>query len=123
MLKVIGFFVGSIVLLGAIFAGVVWFVFNNAEDQSYLTKRVAATEVQSKWNGDQYIVVYGYDVDGTTYYGEDRLYRRNWQPGDSLRVCVDPSDVAQHALANQECGSSSLGTSTQKGTTTKPSIN
>lgn len=123
MLKVIGFFVGSIVLLGAIFAGVVWFVFNNAEDQSYLTKRVAATEVQSKWNGDQYIVEYGYDVDGTTYYGEGRLYRRNWQPGDSLRVCVDPSDVAQHALTNQECGSSSLGTSTQTGTTTKPSIN
>lgn len=120
MIKVVAFFITTVVFLGAIFVGVVWFLFSNEEDQSYLTQRIQATEVDSQWSGDQYVVVYSYEGNGQTYYGEDRMYRRNWRPGDALSVCVDPNDVARHALAFRDCGSSDVGTSTKDGVTTIP---
>lgn len=122
MIKVVAFFITTVVVLGAIFVGVVWFLFSNEEDQSYLTLRIQATELDAQWSGDQYVVVYSYEGNEQTYYGEDRLYRRNWHPGDTLSVCVDPNDVARHALAFRDCGSSDVGTSTKDGVTTKPQV-
>lgn len=122
MLKPILLFVAGIVVLAGVAWGALHFLTSRAEDQSYLTERYAAIEVDSEKSGSQFVVVYSYSVDDATYFGTHRFEARNWRPGDSLEVCVDPADGATHAITYDGCGQEALASETRQGTTTEPSL-
>jgi hypothetical protein len=115
-------FTMGIVLLGCVAWGALHFLTSRTEDQSYLTERYAAIEVESEKAADQFVVVYSYSVDDATYFGKHRFQARNWGPGDPINVCVDPVDVATHAITYDGCGNGALASETRQGKTTEPGL-
>jgi len=118
---------GCLIILGifaaivAIFAGVMWFLASNDEDQSSLTSTYQAEVVSADARADRYDVVYSYEAGGTTYYGTEWFYKKNFNPGAGLHVCADPDSPARHAPSiSKDCGASSLSGGTRTGKTTPP---
>lgn len=129
MTKVLVFFLCAAGVIFAVFAAGVWFFFNSAPDLSHLKAQidaevVDAVEASRGSDGEVYEVVYSYQVDGETYYGEDWWKNQYWNPGMSIWVCVDPNDPAKHTpiiSPSDQCGSKSLVGSIHTGTRTPPS--
>lgn len=115
-------FVAGVVVLAGVAWGALHFLTSRAEDQSYLTEKYAAIEVEAEKAGGQFVVVYSYSVDDATYFGRHRFEARNWRPGDPLNVCVDPAETAMHAITYDSCGNEALASETREGTTTAPSL-
>lgn len=128
-MKVFLFFLGAACVIFAVFAVGVWFFFSSAPDLSHLEKRVDAKVVQAVEtsrgsDGDVYEVVYSYDVDGETFYGEDWWKNQYWGPDMPIWVCLDPNDPAKHTpviSSSDQCGNKGLVGSIHTGTRTPPS--
>lgn len=129
MIKVLLFFLGAVGLIFAAFAVGVWFFFSSAPDLSHLNTRVGAKAVEAVEasrgsDGEVYEVIYSYEFDGDTFYGEDWWKNQYWSPGMSIWVCVDPTEPAKHTpiiSAGDRCGGKELVGSVHTGTKSPPS--
>lgn len=105
MLRWILLAIGFLVAMGAIFIGVVMFLFNREEpDMSNLTELHTAQVLELSDFGSGYRVVYEYVVGSQVFYGKETVSSKSMEEGSPISVCLDPTDPALHSFTYSDCG-------------------
>jgi hypothetical protein len=102
----------------AAIGGFLWMTWDPT-DTTPFTEEVSAVPVSSTFednpehrDGDGSRITYDYEIDGVAYRSDAWLPDQTWSEGDGLRVCVDPSDPAEHLVVSDRsasCGDRFLG--------------